>query len=170
MANPHNFGADAKPLFCNLLTGQLKIPAKCYIMTSLSRRWAMKGMVINMDEKKFELIDFKVTELTAHVNTEAAGDMELHVESRMGARTPDPADGTVYIFLNIKISDGETGNFLLDITTTSVIQMPEGMHDVTDDDAPACVAVAAGETHAAIKKITEDMGIVPIDLDGETQE
>ena len=83
-----------------------------------------------MDERKFELIDFKVTELSAHVNTEAGGEMELHAESRMGARTPDPADGTVYIFLNIKISDGEAGNFLLDVTTTSVIQLPEGMLDV----------------------------------------
>ena len=118
-----------------------------------------------MDERKFELIDFKVTELSAHVNTEAGGEMELHAENRMGARTPDPADGTVYIFLNIKISDGEAGNFLLDVTTTSDIQLPEGMLDVTDDDAPSCVAIAVGETHAAVKKITEDMGIVPIDLD-----
>jgi hypothetical protein len=123
-----------------------------------------------MDEKKFELIDFKVTEISSHVNTEAAGEMALRAESRMGARTPDPADGTVYIFLNIKISDGDDGNFLFDITSTTVIKLPDGMTDVTDDDAPSCVAIAVKETHAAIKQITEDMGIVPIDLDENQDE
>ncbi len=123
-----------------------------------------------MDEKKFELIDFKVTELSCHVNTESAREMELRAESRMGARTPEPADGTLYIFLNTKISDGETGDFLFDITTTSVIQLPAGMTDVTDDDAPECVALAAASTHGAIRKITEDMGIVPIDLDAQEEE
>jgi len=123
-----------------------------------------------MEEKKFDLLDFKVTDLTTHVNTEAGGEMELRAESRMGARTPDPGDGTLYIFLNTKIADGDGGNFLLDITTTTVIRLPDGMTDITDEDAPACVAIAVKETHAAIHKITEDMGIVPIDLDEQPQE
>ena len=68
-----------------------------------------------MDEKKFELMDFKVTDLVTHVNTAVGKEMKLSAASKMGARTPDPADGTLYLFLNIKISDGEEGNFLFDI-------------------------------------------------------
>ena len=123
-----------------------------------------------MDDKTFEMLDFKVTDLVTHVNTENGGELELHAESRMGARTPAPADGTVYIFLNIKISDGDGGNFLFDITTTTVIQLPDGMTEVSDEDAPACVAVAVKETHRTIRQITEDMGIVPIELDDQAQE
>lgn len=123
-----------------------------------------------MDDKTFEMLDFKVTDLVTHVNTENGGELELRAESRMGARTPDPADGTVYIFLNIKISDGDGGDFLFDITTTTVIRLPDGMTEVSDKDAPSCVAVAMKETHRAIRQITEDMGIVPIDLDDQTQE
>lgn len=72
--------------------------------------------------------------------------------------------------MNIKISDGDGGNFLFDITTTTVIQLPDGMTEVSDEDAPACVAVAVKETHHAIRQITEDMGIVPIELDEQAQE
>ncbi len=118
-----------------------------------------------MDEKKFELMDFKVTDLVTHVNTAVGKEMKLSAASKMGARTPDPADGTLYLFLNIKISDGEEGNFLFDITTTTVIHLPEGMTEVDDDNAPACVDIAKTETHKAIREITESMGMTPMDLD-----
>lgn len=120
-----------------------------------------------MDEKNFRLLDFKVSDLVTHINTSEATQMELRAESKMGARCPEPADGTVYIFLNIKISDGEGGNFLFDITTTTVIQLPDGVLDVTEEDAPHCVEIARSQTHSAIRHLTEDMGMTPIDLDAQ---
>lgn len=118
-----------------------------------------------MDEEKYELLDFKVTSLNTHINTAAAQELQLHVESRMGSQVPQPPDGTLYMYLNIKISDGEADNFLFDVTTTSVIKLPEGMTDITDDNAPSCLKIAQDETHRAIREITESMGITPMDLD-----
>jgi hypothetical protein len=120
-----------------------------------------------LDEKKFELLDFKVTDLKAHVNTAVGKEMQLHVESRMGSQTPVPPDGTLYMFLNIKIFDGEENNFLFDITTTTVIQLPEGMTEITDDDVPKCLELASGETHRAVREMTSSMGITPMDLDAQ---
>ena len=123
-----------------------------------------------MDEKKFELMDFKVTDLVTHVNTAVGKEMKLSAASKMGARTPDPADGTLYLFLNIKISDGEEGNFLFDITTTTVIHLPEGMTEVDDDNAAYAwlnrtAVVGHGILDLSKGTMTYEMGVLRWDGD-----
>jgi len=113
----------------------------------------------------FELLDFKVTDIVSHVDLTKNDTMNLGTEYRMATRTPEPADGTLCVYLNVKVSAENEEDFLLDVTTATVLNLPEGCLDMTDEIAPKCVEISQKETHKAIKSLTESMGMTPMDLD-----
>lgn len=123
-----------------------------------------------MKETDLELLDFRVLDLTAHVNPGVGTELQLSTKSSISARTPEPFDGTLYMYLKIRISGQDEELFLLDIMTETIVRLPEGMTQVTEEDAPACINVAQRETTRAIREITTSMGITPLDLASAGQE
>ena len=123
-----------------------------------------------MKETDLELLDFRVLDLTAHVDPGVGAELQLSTKSSISARTPEPFDGTLYMYLKIRISGQDEELFLLDIMTETIVRLPEGMTQVTEEDAPACIAVAQRETTRAIREITTSMGITPLDLASAGQE
>lgn len=117
-----------------------------------------------MTENDLELLDFRVIDLTAHIDPGLGAELSLSTKSSISARTPEPFDGTLYMYLNIRIAGQDESLFLLDVTTETIVRLPEGTSEVTDDDAPACVAIAQRSTHRAIREMTTAMGITPLDL------
>ncbi len=117
-----------------------------------------------MTENDLELLDFRVIDLTAHIDPGLGAELSLSTKSSISARTPEPFDGTLYMYLNIRIAGQDESLFLLDVTTETIVRLPEGTSEVTDDDAPACVAIAQRSTHRAIREMTAAMGITPLDL------
>lgn len=123
-----------------------------------------------MKETDLELLDFRVLDLTTHVNPGVGAELQLSTKSSISARTPEPFDGTLYMYLKIRISGQDEELFLLDIMTETIVRLPEGMTQVTEEDAPACINVAQRETTRAIREITTSMGITPLDLASAGQE
>ena len=123
-----------------------------------------------MTENDLELLEFRVLDLTAHVNPGVGTELQLSTKSSISARTPEPFDGTLYMYLNIHIAGQDEELFMLDIMTETIVQLPEGTTEISEEDAPACIAVAQRETTAAIKGITAAMGITPLDLASAGQE
>lgn len=118
-----------------------------------------------MKENDLELLDFRVLDLVSHVNPGVGQELSLSTRSSISARTPEPFDGTLYMYLKIRISGQDEELFLLDITTETIVRLPEGTTEITEADAPVCIAVAQRETHRAVKELTTSMGITPLDLD-----
>lgn len=123
-----------------------------------------------MTENDLELLDFRVLDLTTHVNPGVGTELQLNTKSSISARTPEPFDGTLYMYLTIRIAGQDEELFLLNITTETIVKLPEGVTQVTEEDAPACIAVAQRETTRAIKEITTSMGITPLDIASAGQE
>lgn len=117
-----------------------------------------------MTENDLELLDFRVIDLTSHIDPGVGAELSLSTKSSISARTPEPFDGTLYMYLKIRIAGQDESLFLLDLTTETIVRLPEGTAGVSDDDAPACVAVAQRETYRAIRELTTAMGITPLDL------
>ena len=117
-----------------------------------------------MTTDELEILDFRVTDLVSHVNPGIGTELQLSTKSSVSARTPDPFDGTLYLYLKTVISGQEEGLFLFDITTETILKLPEGTAEVTEEDAPACIAAAQKKTYLAIRDITEKMGINPLEL------
>ena len=117
-----------------------------------------------MEEKDIKLLDFRVTDLITHVNTGVSEELQLSTKSSISARTPEPFDGTLYMYLKIRVSGQSEELFLLDITTETIVQLPQGTEQVNEEDAPACIAVAQRETYRAVKELTTTIGIAPLDM------
>lgn len=121
-----------------------------------------------MDEQKrpiYELLDFKVTDLDTHIGQSlTAEELHLKMENRMGTRLSTEEEGVVFLYLNYKIHDGDDGKFLFDISTQSVIRLPEGQTEVNEGNIKDLSVIATDETVKVIYDITEHMGIAPIDL------
>ena len=120
-----------------------------------------------MTEHDIELIDFRVLDLNCHVHPGVGEELQLSSKSSVSARTAEPFDGTLYLNLRMRISGASEELFLMDISSETIMKLPEGKTEVTEDDAPACIAVAQKELYRAIKEISTSMGINPLDLAAE---
>ena len=69
----------------------------------------------------------------------------------------------VFLYLNYRIYDGDD-KFLFDLSTQSVIRLPEGEKEVSEGNIKDLSVIATDETVKVIYDITEHMGIAPIDL------
>lgn len=114
---------------------------------------------------ELELVDFHVTDIKSHVSTSSAHELALSAKSSVSARTADPFDGLLYLFMNVQVSAQTEELFSLDVSTETVMRLPEYKTQVTEEDAPPCIALARRETHRAVRELTAAMGIAELDLD-----
>ena len=78
--------------------------------------------------------------------------------------TPDPKNEYMAAHNIVRIYDGDDGKFLFDLSTQSVIRLPEGEKEVSEGNIKDLSVIATDETIKVIYDITEHMGIAPIDL------
>ena len=114
-----------------------------------------------MDDIK--LIDFKTVRLDSKVAPDIGESLQLKAESRVSANTSEDMKGYVCIYLSIKIHDDGDKFFVFDITTQSVIELPEGT-EPDEELYSQCVVPAQERTFKAVREISAAMGINPIDL------
>lgn len=122
-----------------------------------------------MTENELELLQFRVLDMVSHVDPGAGVELQLSTKSSISARTAEPFDGTLYMYLKTHIAGQDESLFLLELTTETIVRLPEGVSELSEQDAPACVAVARRETNRAILELTTAMGITPLDLCGAGQ-
>lgn len=118
-----------------------------------------------MTFEELELLEFHVTDIAAHVNTNAPQELALSAKSSVSARTAEPFDGTLYLFMKVLVTGQTEELFRLEVDSETVMKLPEYKKDVTEEDAPPCIALARRETHRAIRELTKAMGIAELDLD-----
>ena len=119
----------------------------------------------NTKKAIYELLDFKVTDIETHIGPSLTSEeLHLKMENRMGTRMATEEEGVVFLYLNYRIHDGDDGKFLFEISTQSVIRLPEGETEVSESNIQDCSVIATDETIRVIYDITEKMGIAPIDL------
>ena len=118
---------------------------------------------MTLDE--LELVDFHVTDIKSHVSTSSAYELALSAKSSVSARTADPYDGLLYLFMNVVVTAQTEELFSLDVSTETVMRLPEYKKAVSEEDAPPCIALARRETNRAIRELTCAMGIAELDLD-----
>ena len=70
----------------------------------------------------------------------------------------------VVIYLNIKIHDKDDTYFVFDITTETIVKLPDEVTELTDDAMEAGIAVAQEKTFEAVRAISVGMGINELDL------
>lgn len=114
---------------------------------------------------ELELVDFHVTDIKSHVSTSSAYELSLSAKSSISARTAEPYDGLLYLFMTVQVSAQSEELFALDVSTETVMRLPEYKTQVTEEDAPPCIALARRETNRAIRELTAAMGIAELDLD-----
>jgi len=117
-----------------------------------------------MTEHDIELLDFRVLDLRCHVHPGVGEQLQLSTKSSVSAQTADPFDGTLYVFLNMNITGPTEELFHFEVASETVMKLSEGKTEVTEEDAPACIAVAQRELYRAIKDISTGMGITPLEL------
>lgn len=113
--------------------------------------------------EEIKLIDFKTVRLDSTVAPDIGEKLELRAESRVSAKTNEDMPGYICIYLNIKIHDDGDKSFVFDITTESVIELPEGI-EPDEELYSRCVVPAQERTFKAVREISSAMGINPIDL------
>ena len=114
---------------------------------------------------QLELVDFHVTDVKSHVSTASAQELALSAKNSVSARTADPYDGLLYLFMNVVVTAQTEELFSLDISTETVMRLPDYKKEVTEEDAPPCIALARRETNRAVRELTKAMGIAELDLD-----
>ena len=118
-----------------------------------------------MKPEELELLDFHITDIKSHVSTASAQELALSAKTSVSARTADPYDGTLYLFMTVWVTGQTEELFYLEVQSETVMRLPEYKTEVTEEDAPPCIALARRETHRAIRELTKAMGIAELDLD-----
>ena len=118
-----------------------------------------------MKPEELELLDFHITDIKSHVSTASAQELALSAKTSVSARTADPYDGTLYLFMTVWVTGQTEELFYLEVQSETVMRLPEYKTEVTEEDAPPCIALARRETHRAIRELTMAMGIAELDLD-----
>ena len=113
-----------------------------------------------------EFVEFKTIKLNTLLDTGSGAELELSQEGRVSVDRPEGWEGYAVVYLNIKIGD-DGGHFLFDIITQTVIKLPEGVSELSDELNEECILIAREKTYAAIRAISVGMGISELDLGGE---
>ena len=108
----------------------------------------------NIKRPLYELLDFKVTDIETHIGQSlTAEELHLKMENRMGTRMSTEEEGVVFLYLNYRIYDGDD-KFLFDLSTQSVIRLPEGEKEVSEGNIKDLPVIATDETVNLIYDIT----------------
>lgn len=71
------------------------------------------------------------------------------------------------MYLNIVIHDPEDKYFVFDITTETVIKLPDDVKEFSEEAMNAGMEIAQDKTFEAIRGISAAMGINELDLSGK---
>ena len=71
------------------------------------------------------------------------------------------------MYLNIVIHDPEDKYFVFDITTETVIKLPDDVKEFSEEAMNAGMEIAQDKTFEAIRGISVAMGINELDLSGK---
>lgn len=111
-----------------------------------------------------DFIDFKTVNLNSKLDTSIGAELALSQEGKVSAKVPDEWSGYAVIYLNIKIHDQDDTYFVFDITTETIIKLPDEVKGFTEEAMEAGVAVAQEKTFEAVRAISLGMGINELDL------
>ena len=111
-----------------------------------------------------DFIDFKTVNLMSKLDTGIGAELSLSQEGKGSAKLPEEWSGYVVIYLNIKIHDKDATYFVFDITTETIVKLPDEVTELTDDAMEAGIAVAQEKTFEAVRAISVGMGINELDL------
>lgn len=114
-----------------------------------------------------DYIDFKTVSLTSKLDTSIGAELQLTQTGKVSVKLPDEWNGFAFLYLNIKIHDPEEKYFVFDITTETVIKLPEKETEFTEDAMNAGMEIAQDKTFEAIRGISVAMGINELDLKGK---
>ena len=111
-----------------------------------------------------DFIDFKTVNRISKLDTGIGAELSLSQEGKVSAKLPEEWSGYVVIYLNIKIHDKDDTYFVFDITTETIVKLPDEVTELTDDAMEAGIAVAQEKTYEAVRAISVGMGINELDL------
>ena len=112
----------------------------------------------------YEVIDFKTVSVNYKLDTGIGSELGLRAESRVSVKTPDEWCGFVYLYLNTKIHDENDTYFVFDITTETVIKIPDEISEMSEELMQELIPLAQQRSYAAIRDMSLAMGINELDL------
>ena len=112
----------------------------------------------------YEVIDFKTVSVNYKLDTGIGSELGLRAESRVSVKTPDEWCGYVYLYLNTKIHDENDTYFVFDITTETVIKIPDEISEMSEELMRELIPLAQQRSYAAIRDMSLAMGINELDL------
>ena len=89
-----------------------------------------------MTFEELGLLEFHVTDIAAHVNTNSPQELALSAKSSVSARTAEPFDGTLYLFMKVLVTGQTEELFRLEVDSETVMKLPGYKTEVTEEDAP----------------------------------
>ncbi len=113
---------------------------------------------------KVDFVDFKTVNLNSMLDTSISAQLSLTQSGKASAKLPDEWNGFAVLYLNIKIADPEEKQFVFDITTETIVKLPDDMTEFTEEAMNAGLEIAQAKTFEAIKVISVGMGINELDL------
>lgn len=116
---------------------------------------------------KVDYIDFKTVSLNSKLDTSIGAELQLTQTGKVSVKLPDEWNGFAFLYLNINIHDPEEKYFVFDITTETVIKLPDEEKEFTEDAMNAGMEIAQDKTFEAIRGISVAMGINELDLKGK---
>lgn len=111
-----------------------------------------------------EFVDFKTVNLSSMLDTGMSSELNLTQSGKVSAKLPDEWNGYAVLYLNIKLADPEEKHFVFDITTETIVKLPDDVTEFSDDAMNAGLEIAQAKTFEAIRTITVGMGINELDL------
>ena len=111
-----------------------------------------------------EFVDFKTVNLVSKLDTSIGAELALSQEGKASAKVPEEWSGYAVIYLNIKIHDQDDTFFVFDITTETVVKLPDDVKEFSDEAMNAGLELAQAKTFEAIRTISVGMGINELDL------
>lgn len=114
-----------------------------------------------------EYVDFKTVSLTSKLDTTVGAELQLTQTGKVSVKLPEEWSGFAFLYLNIKIHDPEERFFVFDITTETVIKLPETETEFTEEAMNAGMEIAQDKTFEAVRAISVAMGINELDLSGK---
>lgn len=111
-----------------------------------------------------EFIDFKTVNLSSMLDTGMSSELNLTQSGKVSAKLPDEWNGYAVLYLSIKLADPEEKHFVFDITTETIVKLPDDVTEFSDDAMNAGLEIAQAKTFEAIRTITVGMGINELDL------
>lgn len=111
-----------------------------------------------------EFVDFKTIKLESDLDTTMGEQLNLKQSGKVTCKLPDEWNGYALLYLMIGIHD-ETGKYFnFDITTETVIKLPDDVKEFTQEYMNEGLEIAQAKTFEAVRAITVAMGINELDL------